>query len=207
MKQCLFRMNSLALGLLAAGVAFAGSVAPAQAAVLSTSACDNSALTQPFLHWGDANEYKLVPGGTFETGTAGWTLTGGAGLVSGSEPYGASGSIGSASLYLPSGATAQSPYTCVNAAYPLMRFFARTSGLLSTVAVELIYHDPILGPTPIPAGLVTLSGTWQPTLPMLTLSAVPGLLNGGTAQVAVKFTALTGASRIDDVFIDPRFSG
>jgi hypothetical protein len=42
---------------------------------------------------------------------------------------------------------------------------------------------------------------------MLTLSAVPGALNGGTAQVAVKFIATTGASRVDDVFIDPRMSG
>jgi hypothetical protein len=207
MKQCLFRMYSLALGLLGAGVACAGSVAPAQAALLSTSACDTSTLTQPFLPWGDADAYKLVPGGSFETGTAGWALTGGAGIVSGSEPYGASGSIGSSSLYLPAGATARSPYTCVNAAYPVMRFFARTGGLLSSVTVELVYQDPILGPTVIPVGVVALSGTWQPTLPMLTLSAVPGVLNGGTAQVAVKFIATTGASRIDDVFIDPRMSG
>lgn len=207
MKQCLFRIYSLALGALAAGVAFAGTVAPAQAALLSTSTCDTSTLTQPFLPWGDANEYKLVPGGSFESGTAGWTLTGGAGIVSGSEPYGATGSVGSSSLYLPAGATAQSPYTCVNAAYPLLRFFAHNASLLSTITVVLIYRDPILGPTPIPVGTTTLSGTWQPTLPMLTLSAVPGALNGGTAQVAVKFFATTGASQVDDVFIDPRMSG
>ncbi|HLJ03806.1 MAG TPA: hypothetical protein VKT31_10215 [Solirubrobacteraceae bacterium] len=207
MKQCLFRIYSLALGVLAAGVAFAGSVAPAQAALLSTSACDTSTLTQPFLHWGDANEYKLVPGGTFESGTPSWTLTGGATLTTGSEPYGATGSVGSRSLYLPAGGSAQSPYTCVNAAYPLLRLFARNRSLLSTVLVQLVYLNPLLGPTDIPVGVVALSGTWQPTLPMLTLSAVPGALNGGTAQVAVRFTAVLGASQIDDVFVDPRMSG
>jgi hypothetical protein len=30
------------------------------------------------------------------------------------------------------------------------------------------------------------------------------VLNGGTGQVALRFIALTGRSRIDDVFIDPR---
>jgi hypothetical protein len=207
MRKYLFRIYSLALGGLTAGVALAASVAPAQAALLSTSTCDTSTLTQPFLPWGDANAYKLVPGGSFETGTTGWTLKGGAGLATGSEPYGAAGSVGSWSLYLPAGASAQSPYTCVNAAYPLLRFFARTGGLLSTVTVELVYQDPILGSTVIPVGAVALSGTWQPSLSMLTLSAVPGALNGGTAQVAVKFIATTGASRVDDVFIDPRMTG
>jgi hypothetical protein len=42
---------------------------------------------------------------------------------------------------------------------------------------------------------------------MLTASAVPGALTGGTAQVALRFTALLGASQIDDVFVDPRMSG
>jgi hypothetical protein len=39
---------------------------------------------------------------------------------------------------------------------------------------------------------------------MPTLSAVAGALTGGTAQVALRFTAVGGASEIDDVFIDPR---
>jgi hypothetical protein len=51
---------------------------------------------------------------------------------------------------------------------------------------------------------VTLSHDWQPTLPMLTASAVEGALSRGTAQVALRFTAIGGASQIDDVFVDPR---
>ena len=43
---------------------------------------------------------------------------------------------------------------------------------------------------------------------MLRLSFVQGLVNGlltgQTPQVALRFTALTGSSQIDDVFVDPR---
>jgi hypothetical protein len=177
--------------------------ASAQATVVSTSACDDSALSHPFRHWGDTSPYKLAPGGDFERGAAGWTLGGGARIVSGSEPYAVSGSAGSHSLYLPAGASAQSPYTCVNAAYPTFRLFAKNEGLLSMLAVQIVYTEPLLGQVAVPVGLVGVSGTWQPTLPMLTASAVQGALENGTADVALRFTELTGASRIDDVYVDP----
>lgn len=179
--------------------------ASAQAALISTSACDSSTLTQPFAAWGDASFYKPAPGGDFEGALTGWSLSGGAHRVAGSEPYGATGSAGSWSLALPAGASAQSPFTCVNAAYPTLRFFGRNNGLLSSVLVQVVYPGPLGAQVVIPVGTVTLSGTWAPTLPMLTASAVPGALGGGTAQVALRFTALLGPSQIDDVFIDPRY--
>jgi hypothetical protein len=177
--------------------------AASQAALLSTGACNEAALSQPFLRWGDANQYELVPGGNFEGSLTGWTLGGGAQRVAGSEPYGATGAVGSYSLALPPGATAQSPFTCVNASYPSFRFFARNEGLAATVLVQVVYQTA-LGDVGLPLGVVALSGEWEPTLPMLTGSVVGGLLANGTAQVALRFTALTGGSRIDDVFIDPR---
>jgi hypothetical protein len=176
---------------------------PAQAALISTTACDNSALTQPFAPWGDTNPYKLVPGGSFEA-TAGWSLSHGAKIVSGSEPYGATGSVGKSSLYLPAGSSAQSPLTCVNAAYPTLRFFGHNSSLLSTVVVSVVYPEPLIGSLVLPVGIVALTPGWKPSAPMLTVSAVPGLLSGGTANVAIRFTALLGTSQIDDVFVDPR---
>jgi hypothetical protein len=72
------------------------------------------------------------------------------------------------------------------------------------VVVQLVYSNPLLGLIPIPVGAVALSGQWEPSMPMLTASAVPGLLSDGTTQVAIRFTALLGSSQIDDVFIDPR---
>lgn len=197
----------LAAGLVA-GIVFASfSTAAAQAALINTDPCDNATLTQPFLQWGDADQYKLVPGGDFEGSLTGWTLTGGAAKVAGSEPYGVTGSVGQYSLNLPAGASAQSPFTCVDAAYPLFRFFGRNRSLLSTVAVQVVYQEPLLGDVDIPVGVVALSGSWQPTAQMTTLSALQGALDGGTAEVALRFTELTGSSQIDDVFVDPRCHG
>lgn len=166
-------------------------------------ACNEAALSQPFAQWGDTSPYELVPQGDFEGSLSQWTLAGGAHQTSESEPFGVTGTRGGHSLALPVGASAQSPYTCVDASYPSFRFFARNGGLLSTVVVQVVYRTA-LGPVALPLGAVALSGSWQPTLPMLTGSVVGGLLSGGTAQVALRFTALTGASQIDDIYIDPR---
>jgi len=201
------RRRLLVKGLVAALALVCVPAASAKAALIRTDACDNATLTQPFLAWGDSNSYKLVPGGDFEGSMAGWTLTGGATVVPGSEPFGATGSVGKSSLYLPAGASAQSPFTCVDFAYPTFRFFAKNNGPLSTVLVSIVYKEPLLGPVAIPIGPVVLSPSWGPSLPMLTASAVQGVVNGlvaaGTPHVALKFTALTGSSQIDDVFVDP----
>jgi hypothetical protein len=193
------------LGALATAVLPVGSARAS--ALISTDACDNATLTQPFAPWGDTNQYKLVPGGDFEGSPAGWTLSGGATRVAGSEPFGATGTVGKSSIYLPPGASVQSPYTCVDFAYPTFRFFGRDNGLLSTVAVSIVYREPLLGPVAVPIGAVLLSGAWAPSAQMLTLSAAQGIVNGllgsGTPEVALRFTAITGSSQIDDVFVDP----
>jgi hypothetical protein len=196
------RSRSLALAL--TGAAFlACSTTPARAALLGGATCSPAALSQPFLQWGDANYYELVSGGNFEGSLAGWTLTGGAEPVAGSEPYAASGSLGAHSLSLPAGASAQSPFTCVDVSYPSFRFFARNEAALASVLVQVVYKTA-LGTSTASLGVVALSASWHPTLPMLTNSIVGGVLNGGTGQIALRFIALAGRSRIDDVFIDPR---
>ncbi len=205
MLQGLFSRHTRLVGLVMSALGIAAlSGAPARAALITTDACDSSALSQPFSHWGDSNEYKLVPGGSFEKGASGWTLSRGASIVKGSEPYGATGSVGASSVNLSAGASLTSPFTCVDAAYPTFRFFGRNNGLLSTVLVSVVYRVPLLGSLAVPVGPVALSGSWNPSLPMLTASVVTGLLNGGTSQMAIRFTALTGSSQIDDVFVDPR---
>jgi hypothetical protein len=175
--------------------------------LINTDPCDNATLTQPFQAWGDSNYYKLVPGGDFEGSLTGWTLSGGATRVPGSETSDATGSAGNSSIYLPAGASIQSPFTCVDFAYPTFRFFAKNGGLLSTLAASIVYKEPLLGSVSVPIGLVALSPHWAPSAPMLTLSevqgVVSGLLTGSNPQVALRFTALTGSSQIDDVFIDP----
>jgi hypothetical protein len=113
-------------------------VSNAHADVISLGACNSSALSQPFEQWGDFSSYELAPGGDFESSglvSSPWTLNGGAELVSGSEPFAATGELGASSLSLPAGASAQSPPTCMNAAYPSVRFFIAGSG---TVLVEVV---------------------------------------------------------------------
>ena len=123
-------------------------LASAQAAA-STATCPSAALSQPFAKWGDSNSYELIAGGSFEGSLSGWTLSGGAQKVAGSEPYGVTGTIGSFSLGLPAGASAQSPFTCVEAGYKTFRFFARNTGTASKILVQVVYQTPI--------GLVSVS--------------------------------------------------
>lgn len=199
MKKYLWGLRSLALGAVTAGIALAGLPATSSAALISGGACDNSSLSQPFANYGDRNEYKLVTGGNFEGSLSGWTLSGGARVINGGNPNGSSGH----SLYLPAGASVTTPFTCVNAAYPSFRLFARNDSLLSTIVPQVVYKLPLLGNVALPIGAAALSPNWSPTLPLLTASVVTGLLNGGTAEVALKFTAALGPSEVDDIYVDP----
>jgi hypothetical protein len=169
----------------------------AQAEVVTLSTCNSNALTQPFAPWADPSSYELAPGGDFESST--WSLSDGAQVVSGSESYAATGTLGSSSLSLPAGASAQSPSTCVNAAYPTIRFFVAGTG---TVLVQVVYGGNVIS-----SGVATATGGWMPTAVMLTGSAIAGAANGGTAQVSLQLTALSGNPQVDDVFIDPWHRG
>jgi hypothetical protein len=160
---------------------------------VNLNTCNNSALSQPFAPWLDFANYELAPGGNFKGST--WTLTGGANLVAGGEPYAATGTRSSSSLSLPAGSSAQSPLTCVDAAYPSIRFFIAGTG---SVAVNVVDGNSV-----IPAGVAVAGGDWSPTPVMLTSSAVLGALSSGTAQVSLTVTGLSGDPQIDDVFIDP----
>jgi hypothetical protein len=177
--------------------------APAGAALINSGTCPATNLSHPFAAWGDSSSYELVPGGSFEGSLAGWSLSGGAARTTGSEPYAATGTVGQSSLLLPAGASAQSPPVCVDASNPTFRFFVHNNSLPASVAVQVVYPT-LLGPVALPLGAAALSPTWGPTLPMLTGSLAGALLNGGTTQLSLRFTALLGTSRIDDVFVDPR---
>jgi hypothetical protein len=170
-----------------------GATSSALADTLSGSLWNDAALSQPFTAWNDPTQYELAPGGDFES--AAWTLSDGVQVVSGSEPFAATGTLGSSSLSLPRGASADSPQTCINAAYLTMRMFVSGSGL---AMVQIVYNG-----IAIPTAVVHAGGSWQPSPSLRTNGAVFGLLGGGTAKVSLRITALTGNPVIDDVFIDP----
>ena len=177
----------------AMGAALALPISPAPAALLSLATCNTSALSQPFAPWADVASYELAPGGDFEN--PGWTLSGGAQRVPGSEPFAATGASGNWSLTLPAGSSAQSPVTCVDAAYPSVRFFIAGKG---SVAVSLVAGKLVL-----PAGIAFGGFGWLPAPVMVTTSALVAAMSNGVAQVSLRLTALSGNPRVDDVFIDP----
>jgi hypothetical protein len=195
-----------AVAALAATAASAFVAAPANAGVLTASAtdCDAPVITQPFAQWGDDAYYKPVGDGGFEGGAAGWTLTGGAKVVSGNESYDVSGAGDSHSLQLPAGSSATSPTVCVGLSEPTLRFFARkNSGLLSTMAVSIKVETSLGLVVTVPIG-VDLGGNWHPTLPMLMVGNLLPLLPGDKTPVRFQFTPLLGGSwQMDDVYVDP----
>ena len=152
-------------------------------------------------------QYTLAPRGNFEAGTSGWTLKGGAAVVTGNEPWKVSGA-GSRSLYLPSGSSATTPPVCVETLDPTVRYFAKNRGIvaLSSLVVEVVildqYNRPVLA---LPAGVHTGLSSWHPSLPGVALLNLTGVLSGGKANVAFRFRPVgIGAKwQIDDVYVDP----
>jgi hypothetical protein len=177
----------------AISAAFALAVPIVRADPIDLTPCNTSTLSRPFAPWGDLARYELAPGGDFEKAT--WTSSGSAGRVRGSEPYAATGTLGSWSLALPRGSSARSPSTCVDAAYPTVRFFIGGTGSVLVTIVN--------GNLDIPAGIAVAGFSWLPTPVMLTSAAVVAATSNGVAQVSVRLTALSGDPVVDDVFIDP----
>jgi hypothetical protein len=200
------RLAALAVTVATVGT-IALSAAPAQASLLGNGPCAATPTTQPFAPWGDANDYSLAPGGAFSGNTTSWTLSNGAGLTSGGEPWNVSGTDSASSVQLTAGASAQSPFTCVDVTDPTFRFFGTTGGITGNVLVSVVYQAPLLGQFVVPVGTLSLASNWQPSAIMRTGAGLSAVLNGGHGQMALRFTGLTGTSQIDDVFIDPRMRG
>ena len=73
---------SIALAALALGAATAN----AGILVSSAGSCDGQPLSKPFTPWLDYANYTPLPGGNFESGAAGWTLSGGSTVPTATSP-------------------------------------------------------------------------------------------------------------------------
>ena len=162
MKKYLFSLRSLALG----GLLAAFAAVPAQAATtpVDTSFCSNPLLTQPFLSDHDSNWYTLLPGetpGNFNG--AGWTLSGGAKVVTTTLADGSTTSV----LDLPSGSQAVSPTVCVTSDYPTARAMVQDVAGAEGVFFYVSYAGTNTWNTPKNTGQVHGSGTtWTPVTPV-----------------------------------------
>jgi hypothetical protein len=199
------RLSWLA-GAVAVVSAVALPAASAQAATtVTTTACEAGATSEVFLPWGDTNQYGLLAGGNFESPLVGWTLTGGAKAVAGSEPFKATGTLGAFSMGLPAGSSVTTPLTCVDAGTPTFRFFARNLSVSANILVQVVYTPPSsTSPTVVAVGDVSGNTAWAPTRAMVTGGTILSAKTGSAAEVSLRFTALGGPSQLDDIFVDPR---
>ena len=179
--RCLSRAPSSPASALA-GLSSWLAVASAQAATVAT--CPSSAVSQPFLKWGDSNFYSLVAGGDFEHSPSEWVLSGGAQRAAGSEPYAVTGTLGAWSAALPPGASAQSPFTCVEPNERTFRFFARSEGTAATVLVQVVLQTP-KGNVTSAGTKLTLKNSWEPSVILHTGAAVGELQQRRTRSPGV----------------------
>jgi hypothetical protein len=155
--------------------------------------CSGRVLSQPFAPWHDTASYFPAPGGTFESGAPGWTLTGGASVTAGGNSFLTAGSA----LSLPAGASATTPSICVDLGSPTLRAFTNSSR--GTVVVSVVAAG-----LAIPVGIVPASGSWQPTPTMVFLTNTLSILSAtGTTSASFRFTAVGGDAKLDDVYVDP----
>jgi hypothetical protein len=164
--------------------------------------------SQVFSPWGDTAYYNLASNGGFESGSNGWSLSGGASVVSGNEPFYPSGAH---SLSLPSGSSALSPTVCLGTNQLYIRMFGQDlSGTDSGLRVRIYWYgllNQLLGSSDFavfpgghrwgPTGQVDSSGGLLAPLPVVSL------LSSSSARIQI--TPLGSGSRwqIDDVYIDP----
>lgn len=169
----------------------------------SAAGCGTTTVTGPFQRWGDAADYTLVPGGSFEGGAAGWTLSG-ARVAAGNEPWRVRASTDTTSLAIGPLSKAVSAPFCVSTDHPYFRFFARkTSGVWARMNIYLRWSD---GYRTRDTFVDTLSADsdWAPTRVLPLAGALP-IAAGGSLKVQIVFDPqlLSGAWAIDDVFYDP----
>jgi hypothetical protein len=198
MRRVNLVIAAAAAALLAVPAANAGLIGSVTGIVLPT--CGSNGY--PFAQFGDSHAYYGFANNGFENGSTGWTLSGGASVGRGNEPWLVNG-YGSHSLTLPAGASATSPAFCINLLDPAVRAFARgTTG--GNLQVQVIFHGLTGNLTGIlnVAGLTGTNG-WAPTSRISSALALPLL----TAYAQIRVTAVSGSWSVDDAFVDPYING
>ena len=201
MKYAVLR-RAVGLGLgIAALLAGSAHAATVPTSPLDTSGCTSPLLTQPFAAAHDGNWYTLMPGespGGFD-GT-GWTLTGGAQIVTTTL---ADGSVGSV-LDMPSGSTAVSPVMCVTSAYPTARTLVRNVTGGDGVHFKVSYDGTQTWAQPQETGQV--HGNHNGWTLSDNVNVHPA--NNVTGWQPVRFTLVAGGKSSDfqvyDFYVDPR---
>ena len=172
-------------------------------AASATVACQARSESQVFSPWGDTRSYFPLAGGTFEAGTPSWSLSGGAAVVAGNEPWNRLG--GTRSLSLPRGAAAaQSDAHCLTATEEAIRFFVKRPGVAGArLHLYINVRNPVNGAVGTLDNDIDGAAAGWTAGQMLY---IPDLLaSSGTVYVYVRLEArgTSAAWQVDDVVIDP----
>lgn len=193
--------------------AFAASTLVLGFASVAQAECPAQPTTKAYAKFGDQADYSPVPGGSFENGTAGWTL------ITSRLAFGNDGHNvipGQRSVSLGGGlaagfATVISPKFCVDKTHPYFRFMLRPMGAVGALATFILHKDQSgklvrsliasnINPTFMP-------GYWRPSALNPLSVNIPLLEAGGTASVQLMFVSplsLNGPGYyIDNVMVDP----
>jgi len=167
--------------------------------------------SQVFAPWADTADYLLAPNGSFEFGTGGWSLSGGAGVVNGNEPFYPTGTH---SLALPSGSSALSPTICLGTKQLYIRMFGKDlGGTDDGLRVRVYWYgllNQLLGYSDF--AVFPSGGDWAPTSQVQSsgglLAPLPVVALVSSSSARVQITPLGSGSRwqIDDLYIDPAIS-
>lgn len=169
--------------------------------------CPDAPVAQTFLPWGDTNLYQLVSGGDFENDSGGWTLSDGAQIANGNEPYFVGSQSDSDSLNLGDSGSATSDTVCLDPNTPTIRFFVQNTGSHrhTWLSVSVNYTDPNGDVQTMALGWVSANSSWQPVIPVSVLANYLANLTG-PLDVTFTFTPVgcgNGNWSIDDVYLDP----
>ena len=199
--------------LLAAALGVSALVAaPAHAGVKISNPYDcapNPTLAPSFAAFNDDGLYTPVPNAGVEDGATSWTLTGGASVVPGNEPWSIGGPSHRNALALPDGSSATTAPLCVDETYPHFRLFVRNAGSpKSALKIEVVYFDKKGKVTSTkPYDYKPVGAEWQPT-GLVGITVFTSKTTVAAAPIAFRFTPSgKGASyQIDDVYVDPRMA-
>ena len=191
-----------AVGLVLVPVAGAGLVSSLVGAALPSC----GAVSHPFAEFGDDGAYCALANNGFESGSAGWTLSGGASIAPGNEPWYVNGP-GASALDLPAGASAAGSPVPISLFDPYFRLFARSASADGPLSLRVVFRGltgevtGVLNVTDLPSSGYS---DWKPSGAVASLLALP--LGTSSAQLVVTSTASSGDWQVDDVFLDPYVS-
>jgi hypothetical protein len=175
-------------------------------AAADAATCPTASTSAVFTRWGDGNQYRLIQGANFEAGASGWSWGGKADITKDDDAH-LLVTSGSHAVNIPAGGLAKSPWTCVDATMPSMRFFVRRTSGTGNLTVQGLLQTSSGKQTSVVASILG-SGTWAATAPIVFPQSFIDATTVGGINVQFQFVADPGSSfRLDDIYIDPYVRG